>query len=180
MYDPSGGDGNIAGNWSSTDKFVYEGDVYTTNKGAELYQAIMEKGELVYDTTSNNPEYSYTINPSLMSTIRTYNGSHRYGYSRSTVRVVGNKICFNSSGSCSDSDDNSGYFHFASKFLEESFMTDAITPEYRSHVNTSKTGASSSCHVSDASNVHQGAYSNCRWIDYVENVGGKNIKLALK
>jgi hypothetical protein len=59
-------------------------------------------------------------------------------------------------------------------------MTDAITPEYRSHVNTSKTGASSSCHVSDASNVHQGAYSNCRWIDYVENVGGKNIKLALK
>lgn len=180
LYDPSGGDGNIAGNWSSTDKFVYEGNVYTTNKGAELYEAIMEKGELVYDTTNNNPEYSYTINPSLMSTIRTYNGSHRYGYSRSTVRIVGNKICFNSSGSCSDSDENSGYFHFASKFLEESFMVDAITPEYRSHVNTSKTGSSSSCQVSDASNVHQGSYSNCRWIDYVENVGGKNIKLALK
>ena len=180
LYDPSGGDGDIAGNWSSTDQFVYEGNIYTTNKGAELYNAIMEKGELIYDTSSNTPEYSYTLNPSLMSTIRSYNGSHRYGYSRSTIRIVGNKICFNTSGSCSDSDENSGYFHFASKFLEESYMIDAITPAYRGNVNTSKTGAASACSVTDATNVYQGAYNNCRWIDYVENVGGKSIKLALK
>ena len=180
LYDPSGGDGNVADNWSTTDKFVYEGDIYTTDKGGELYEAIMEKGELIYDTANYKPEYSYTINPSLMSTIRSYNGSHRYGYSQSTIRIVGSKICFDGSISCSNNDENSGYFHFASKFLEESYMQDAITPAYRSHVISTKNASSSYCYVSDAANVYQGSYSNCRWIDYVENVGGKNIKLALK
>lgn len=184
LYDPDA-TGEVAPNWSTSDVFVYEGEEYTTGKGAELLGAIEGKGETIYDTGTSKPEYSYTLNPNLLSQIRNYNGSHRYGYNSNSVKVIGNKICFNANAPCSSSDDDEtpGYFHFASLFLEESYMVDAITPAFKNDIITKKNGSSSLCIVENAADVYNPAYSSCRWIDYKEvdtGSGGVPVRLALK
>ena len=63
--------------------------------------------------------------------------------------------------------------------LKESFMKNAITPEFRSFVINNRSTASS-CYVSNAENVYSSSYSNCKWIDYVETTPSGTFRLALK
>lgn len=173
--------GNIGSNWASQDLFMFEGTyTYKTNKGSELYKYVTKKGETIYDTSVNNPDYSYTLNAKTIADIKYYNGTHRYGFTNSSVKKIGNKICFDAGVANCTSTDEPGYFHLTSNFLEETFMRNAITPAYRTIV---KNNSSSSSDCSILESEIQSKLDNkkrCRWVDVKVRAGSKYVNLALK
>lgn len=190
LFDSNVNANDLGSNWSSNDVFSYKGELYLTNKGIKVYKAIMEKGETIYDVTkSNPPEYSYMLNAEAMSKVKEYNKTNRYGFSNDTVRIIGRKICFDSTATCTNNvnDEEPGYFHFGSNFLNKDFMVKAITPEYKNKLKTAKSGAyDENCFISDS--LADTAFKNqlnsktsCRWVDVrVNGPSGKKINLALK
>ena len=164
-------------NWGSHDAFLYDGKLYKNlSKGSELKNAIMNRGESIYDVNANYPEYSYTLTPSVMARIKQENGKYRYGYTSSTVDIFGEKVCYNGGirSTCTLDGEEAGYFHFSSNFLENDFMIAAITREFAGNVNHNKS-VSSSCFVTNASQAYD--KKDCRWVDYKTPEG---IVLALK
>ena len=73
----SDSDRELGSNWGENSTFFYNGDTFTTSKGAELLKAIQSdgKGENIYQEV---PEYKFTINPTGMAEIRSYNDNHGY------------------------------------------------------------------------------------------------------
>ena len=193
LYDVDGSDDSLAGNWSSTDLFTYQSAVYETGKGEVLANTIMEKGETVYDTASNKPEYSYTLNASAISLIKEYNSSHSYGYSTSDLIAYGvsnKKTAIDANVSVINSNnlnDVNTFSHYGSKFLEE-YMTSYITEDFKLDVLTGRTtqGSSTVCSVEAGPDAARQAFSmiqnnNCRWVDYIETTNdGNKVRLAFK
>lgn len=169
---------NAHSNWGSKDSFLYDGELYTTRKGLELRRDIISRGEEIYNTNINSPEYSYTLTPAVMSRIKQENGKYRYGYTSETVDIFGSKVCFKGgiSATCTLDSEDAGYFHFKSNFLEKDFMVAAITGEFAARVNHNKS-VSASCVVYNAADAHS---KNCRWVDYAQTTPAGTIVLALK
>ena len=167
---------NDYSNWGSKDAFLYDGKLHSTEKGKQLRDGIVDRGEEIYDINLHYPEYSYTLTPAVMARIKEENGKYRYGYSSSTVDIFGAKVCYDGGikSSCTLDGEEAGYFHFSSNFLEEDFMVDAITGEFAGNVNHNKS-VNSSCVVTNASQAYDKI--NCRWVDYKTSGG---IVLALK
>ena len=194
LYDLDGdGNGLLSGNWSSDDIFTYQANKYTTDKGDYLAGSIVERGETIYNTSKNSPEYSYTINPTAMSLIREYNGGHRYGY------VTDDLVSYGISSKKTPLDatvttvNNSNvnkvntFSHYGSKFLED-FMESYITDDYKDRVLTKRQGQGTAtvCSVEAGHEAAKTAYelvqkNKCRWVDYIETTpDGKKIRLAFK
>ena len=183
----------MSGNWSSDDIFTYQANKYTTDKGDYLAGSIVERGETIYNTSKNSPEYSYTINPTAMSLIREYNGGHRYGY------VTDDLVSYGISSKKTPLDatvttvNNSNvnkvntFSHYGSKFLED-FMESYITDDYKDRVLTKRQGQGTAtvCSVEAGHEAAKTAYelvqkNKCRWVDYIETTpDGKKIRLAFK
>lgn len=190
LFDSNVNDNNLGSNWSSTDLFTYDGELYNTDKGFMVYKYIMEKGESIYNVSSTNtPEYSYRLNAATMSKVKEYNDSNRYGFSDSTVRIIGRKICFDTTATCTNNvnDEEPGYFHLGSNFLNKDYMVNAITPEYKTKLKTAKSGAyDENCFINDhltdlAFKNQMNSKNSCRWVDVrVTGPGGKKVNLALK
>ena len=124
-----------------------------------------------------------------MSKIKEYNKSNRYGFSNDTVRIIGRKICFDPTATCtnSENDQEPGYFHFGSNFLNKDYMLNAITPDYKSKLKTAKSGSyDENCFISDDLSdtnfrTQLNSKTNCRWVDVrAKGPSGKRINLALK
>ncbi|MGN0966140.1 MAG: hypothetical protein ACI4OP_00890 [Candidatus Coprovivens sp.] len=193
LYDVAGSDGALAGNWSSTDLFTYQSAVYETGKGEILANEIMEKGETVYDTASNKPEYSYTLNANAIALIKEYNSGHSYGYSTSDLIAYGvsnKKTAINANISVinsNDLNDVNTFSHYGSKFLEE-YMTSYVTEDFKQDVLTRRTtqGSATVCSVEAGPDAARQAFSmiqnnNCRWVDYIETTNdGNKVRLAFK
>ncbi len=77
---------DLGDNWSDSATFFYNGDVFTTQKGAELLSKIEVPGENIY---SEEPEYKFTLNPEGLSNIREYNDSHTYGVTYEDLVSIG-------------------------------------------------------------------------------------------
>lgn len=193
LYDLDGtSNGALPGNWGTSDKFTYQSEVYTTGKGQYLANEIIKKGETIYTTGGNNPEYSYTLNPSAISLIREYNGSHKYGYSTNDLIAYGitkKKTPLDFAITDINGKENSvnTFSHYGSRFLEE-YMSDYITAEFAASVLTTRKnqGASTVCFVEEGADAASKAYAlvqtqKCRWVDYVETTdSGKKVRLAFK
>jgi len=194
LYDLDGdGNGLLSGNWSSDDLFTYQANKYTTDKGEYLAGSIIEKGEKIYDTADNNPEYSYTINPTAMSLIKEYNGGRKYGYRSEDLVAYGvsnkrtamdaNVTVINSS----NVNKVNTFSHYGSKFLED-FMGSYVTETYKDKVLTGRKnqGVSTVCSVEAGPDAASKAYNlvqknKCRWVDYIETTpDGNKIRLAFK
>lgn len=172
---------NLGSNWASQDLFMFEGTyTYKTNKGSELYQYVTKKGETIYDTSKNNPDYSYTLNAKTLADIKYYNGTHRYGFTNSSVKKIGSKICFDAGATNCTSTDEPGYFHLSSKFLEETFMKNAVTPAYRTKVKNYSNGASNCVILESEIQSQLDNKKRCRWVDVKVRAGSKYVNLALK
>ena len=76
----------LGDNWTDSATFFYNGDVFTTQKGAELLSKIEVPGENIY---SDEPEYKFTLNPEGLSNIREYNDSHTYGVTYEDLVSIG-------------------------------------------------------------------------------------------
>ena len=193
LYDVDGSDDSLAGNWSSTDLFTYQSAVYETAKGEHLANAIMEKGETIYDTTSNKPEYSYTLNANAIALIKEYNSGHSYGYSTNDLIAYGvsnKKTALDANVSVINSNnlnDVNTFSHYGSKFLEE-YMESYITDDFKSDVLTGRTsqGSSTVCSVEAGPDAARQAFNliqnnSCRWVDYIETTNdGNRVRLAFK
>lgn len=190
LFDSNVNSNDLGSNWSNADVFSYKGELYTTDKGIKVYKTIMEKGESIYNVSSSNPpEYSYRLNAETMSKIKEYNKLNRYGFSNDTVRIIGRKICFDPTATCTNNvnDQEPGYFHFGSNFLNKDYMLNAITPDYKSKLKTAKSGTyDENCFINDdLSDVNfrnqLNSKTNCRWVDVrAKGPSGKRINLALK
>jgi len=182
LYDiNSNNNNNLGSNWKSQDLFMFEGTyTYKTNKGSELYKYVTKKGETIYDTSKNNPDYSYTLNAKTMADIKYYNGTHRYGFTNSSVKKIGKKICFDAGASNCTTTDEPGYFHLSSNFLEETFMKNAVTPAYKTKVKNYNSGSSDCTILETEIQSKLDNKKSCRWVDVKVRAGSKYVNLALK
>lgn len=193
LYDLDGtSGGTLPGNWGTSDKFTYQSEIYTTGKGQYLANEIIKKGETIYTTQNNSPEYSYTLNPSALSLIREYNGSHKYGYSTNDLIAYGiskKKTPLNFAITDINGKENTvnTFSHYGSRFLEE-YMSDYVTAEFAASVLTARKnqGPSTVCYVEEGADAASKAYAlvqtqKCRWVDYVETTDtGSKVRLAFK
>ena len=156
---------------------------------------IVNRGETVYyNTGTNKPEYSYTLNPSAVSLIRDYNSDHRYGYRTDDLVAYGiskKKTPIDGTITNISGKENTvnTFSHYGSRFLEE-YMTDYVTAEFATSVLTARRnqGSATVCYVeSTNANAARLAYemvqsNQCRWVDYVEvnPSTGQKFRLAFK
>lgn len=167
---------NLGSNWSSYSQYVVGNTTLTTPKGSQLVNYIQEKADKAYDET---PEYSYTLNPSAMADIRSYNEAHGYQIESSDLITYGTVKTFNEykkknwDVNNSDADDYVTFSHFGSSFLEDR-MKSYVTEGYESKVLSSKKKV---CYVLQddyassefAKITGASSKSDCRWIDYVSS-----------
>ncbi|MBQ8659236.1 MAG: hypothetical protein IJ475_00150 [Bacilli bacterium] len=190
----------LGANWKENNKFFYNGTdkyqvndetkYYTTNKGSELADEIQEKGETVY---SGTPEYSYTLTPDVMASIRSYNDGKTYGFASGTLYSVNNSdeqyayLAHSdslNSNSFKVTNDNQAtqikFSHYGSIFLRD-YLKTYETVEYKNDLLTNKK-MSSDCYVTKASDIYDNSskYKECKWVDYVEEVNGSYYRLAFK
>ena len=196
LYDLAGSDYVYADNWSSHDIFTYDAKLYETDKGAVLASEIIKKGESIYDTSSNLPEYSYTLNPTAISLIKQYNERPiGYGYILEDLTSYGisnEMTAFDATiTTINNSNENEivTFSHYGSKFLEKT-LSSYITEEYKDSVLNIRTGQGSStvCSVEagpdaakQAYNLINGEHKSCRWVDYIQTTpDGDKVRLAFK
>lgn len=115
-----GSNRDVGSNWRGKTKYLVEGNVEVTNKGAVLKNYIESKGENVYN---DDPEYSYTLNPAAMSAIRTYNETNGYQVRATTLTTYGPLlITSNNIKNWKVTNDNIenkvSFNHYGSRFLE--------------------------------------------------------------
>ena len=115
-----GSNRDVGSNWRGKTKYLVEGNVEVTNKGAVLKNYIESKGENVYN---DDPEYSYTLNPAAMSAIRTYNETNGYQVRATTLTTYGpllitSKDMNNWKIPSSDLENKVSFNHYGSRFLE--------------------------------------------------------------
>ncbi len=194
------GDRKIGANWTDGQHYNLEGYIYVTDKGGKLLENIKEEGEQVYeivDTPNVNqqkyPEYSYTLSPTALSTIRRVSSENGYQEKTETMELYGfTKLHSSDLNSWVPTDKDPGIAHYASHFLNETVKA-YVTKEFENKVLSRLTNnANSICYVVDygtkgfvfgsGGNVYRGDGRNasgpteCRWIDYVGRVTKANDK----
>ncbi len=181
---------DVATNWTNASPFIYGGEYdLTTGKGAELKTAIEEQGETIYATQSaaGGAEYSYHLTPTTLTKIREYNQNHGYEINYNNLIVYGRYPIAAKDG-CTDGKSDScwnysdilelneiiNFQHYGSKFLEEEVNDHASATTL-----SKRTGDDNVCLIMegsvDASTINSMMKnSNCRWIDYIENLDGNS------
>ena len=192
----SGSNRDVGANWRGETKYLSEGIVEITNKGAVLKNYIESKGEDVYNDT---PEYSYTLNPAAMSAIRSYNETNGYQVKSSTLTTYGPLLLTSSDigdwkVTNSNFEKKVTFNHYGSRFLEVNLknykngtvLSDKKTSNlcyiYVPNVNEATVKETESTLKSkvniDIKSLKGAQYynsdgnkisdlSSCRWIDYV-------------
>lgn len=168
---------NMGSNWSDKSQYFVSNNTLTTPKGNQLISYIQDKADTIYDET---PEYTYTLNPSAMADIRSYNEAHGYQIESSnlisygTSKIFNNKQNSNWNVNNSDADEEVTFSHYGSAFLEER-LSSYVTEGYENKVLSSKKKV---CYVIQSefaskqfSTIRGEANkkSECRWVDYVSN-----------
>ncbi|MBQ8659235.1 MAG: hypothetical protein IJ475_00140 [Bacilli bacterium] len=173
----------LGANWKKNDKFFYNGNTYTTNKGAELATEIQEVGENVY---TQIPEYSYTLTPDAMAHIRQYNEGKTYGVASGSLYSINDSdqqyayLAKKSGVSFVVNDGNTynqiKFSHYGSVFLRD-YINTYETAEYKKDLFTNKK-MTANCYVTRASDIYDNPsrYKDCKWIDYVQG----DYRLAFK
>lgn len=170
-------------NWTENTHYTIDGDLYVSDKGANLINKIEELGETIYERT---PEYTYTLSPGDMSGIRNINAREGLQVKTETlVRVGGRFRQVSQSGDWEAKNDEIGISHFKSAFLEN-FMKDKITPGYKEivitntdticYVTADEYKNSGLSKVNGASSFYDGKKYHCRWVDYVGEIKAANEK----
>jgi len=142
----SGGERELAANWSGKSIFNYNGyNRYITNKGAVAAKAIESVGNEIYDK-NHAAEYAYRLTPEAISVIKEDNAKTNYGVNYTNLKAYGNVLMkpkttstcsptpgstdsncdwglFTESSGWSDNDEdntitNINFAHYGSKFLE--------------------------------------------------------------
>lgn len=151
-------------NWGDKNEYFYNGNIYYTDKGSSLVSAIENKGETIYGDT---PEYSYTLNPSALSAIRNMEHSKNYAVQTGDLTAMGS---YKMQGGDASSDGASNVLltHFKSNFLDK--IKEYETAEYKGLLFTNKQMADK-CYVTNAADVGNSNYKDCRWIDYMDDDG---------
>ena len=186
----------LGANWKAQTPFYLAGTVHAgsdgTNQGAYLLKGIEEKGDELYN---EKPEYSYTLNPSILANMRNYNKSNSYvpdlaGGKFTAAEGEGNGTGFKHYGSGevgwivsnADADNKLRFFHYKSKYLRET-LKDYETPgngtsfSHRTKV-CYVTGTESELELKVKNLVTNGPGTECLWVDYV--TPSEKIRLAFK
>lgn len=204
-----GSNRDVGSNWRGETKYLVEGNVEVTNKGAVLKNYIESKGENVYN---DDPEYSYTLNPAAMSAIRTYNETNGYQVRATTLTTYGpllitSKDMNNWKVPSSDLENKVSFNHYGSRFLEvnlKNYKNGTVLSDktglcyvYVPYINEDKVKQTENKLKSQVNiNIKslKGAQyynsngnkinnlSSCRWIDYVSETSKKGYysRLAFK
>ena len=204
-----GSNRDVGSNWRGETKYLVEGNVEVTNKGAVLKNYIESKGENVYN---DDPEYSYTLNPAAMSAIRTYNETNGYQVRATTLTTYGpllitSKDMNNWKVPSSDLENKVSFNHYGSRFLEvnlKNYKNGTVLSDktglcyvYVPNINEDKVKQTENKLKSQVNiNIKslKGAQyynsngnkinnlSSCRWIDYVSETSkdGYYSRLAFK
>ena len=188
----------LGANWKAQTPFFLEGEIHDgangTDQGAFLIKGIQEKGDEIYNET---PEYSYVLNPSAITSIRSYNSGKSYIPDVSGASYVAAEGEHKGTGyknvgggetgwlvSNEDANDRLRFFHYTSKYLKDT-LSAYETPKYKSSLFTNKTKI---CYISANNDteleakvkdlVKNGPSAGCKWVDYV--TPEENIRLAFK
>ena len=181
----------LGANWSDNQHYILEGYTYVTPKGAQLLNNIEDAGDTVYELNGDiGPEYSYTLSPTALSSIRNQNERKGYQEQNGTMTLVGfTKMVSNGNRnwnvqipSASSPTTDAGFGHYASNFLTNT-VSAFVTEEYKDSVlSRLPIDPASVCYVIDYGdkgfvfgsngNVFNGNgpvvdRTKCRWIDYV-------------
>ncbi len=182
----------LGANWQANAPFYLSGTVYEgdngTDQGAELINQIEGIADNIYNQT---PDYSFTLTPSSLSEIRSYNKSNSYGMPKKLKNY----------GSYAYTNDGTGWVvngnqidyrirfaHYGSDYLEYLNNEGFTTQKYRGKTLLDITGSNSICLVEE-NNVgaiyNSEQYKRCRWIDYLTTVRDEDgntaqVRLAFK
>ena len=185
LYDLDG-QGTIEGNWGTNKSIYYlaENTGVTTDRGDKLRKYIESNGDEVYDDSKGFIEYSYTLTPSILSSIR--NNKYKYGILDSEVKYLENGV-YNyysanpagQNGTEADTDALAPRFvHLKSLFLEDTASA-WVTSGYGNKILTNRHKV---CYVtgstinSNLKTYTTDASKDCRWVDYIEG----NYRMAFK
>ncbi len=203
----SDSDRKLGNNWGTDSKFFYSGEEFTTNKGAELLREITSvdegQGDNIYSET---PEYSYTLTPSGLASIRDYNDKVGYELNHNNLKNVAKYSmvpydlsnyteCNTISGcgweipSTTDETDYRNNHLITIQHYSSKFLSDTIAGYGGVTVNDSLYGANSvtmreDCYVTEGFTASQmdELQKNCRWVDYIQHDEDSNryFRLAFK
>ena len=176
-------DDEISSIWSKQSVYMVSGLDQITEQGDVLKEYIQKNANTIYEAT---PEYSYTLTPSAMSSIRRYNEAYGYQPNANTLKMYGS-ILYTSGNSYNwlakmyskgDNVSDVHFSHYGSYFLEKN-VAPYVTPEYKNSVLTNKSEVcymveeegkynGSSTRLHKGNNGQTANFNECRWIDYVQ------------
>ena len=172
----------ISSIWSKQGIYMVSGVDQITEQGDMLRTYIQKNANTIYEAT---PEYSYTLTPSAMSSIRRYNEAYGYQPNANTLKMYGSILYQSDSPnswlgkmySKGDKTSDVHFSHYGSYFLEKN-VAPYVTTEYKNSVLTNKTEVcymieSEGAYNGKSTKLHKGNglsanYNECRWIDYVQ------------
>ncbi len=176
--------------WSKQSVYMVSGVDQITEQGDMLRNYIQKNANTIYETT---PEYSYTLTPSAMSSIRRYNEAYGYQPNANTLKMYGSILYQSDSPnkwlgkmySKGDSVSDVHFSHYGSYFLEKN-VAPYVTTEYKDSVLTRLDGDKVVCYMIESEGAYNGSstklhkgngesanFKDCRWIDYVQETTNK-------
>ena len=204
----SDSDRDLGNNWSDNSLFMYDGNDFSTNKGAELLREIdsVGQGDNIYSET---PEYSYSITPSGMALIREYNDTHGYEINHNNLtsdsRYSITPYDPDDYSECSDSslsgckwdvpktNDEEDYRenrlisfqHYSSNFLNDFIPNNGTGITVKSSLyGDAPLTMSEECYVREGFTAEEmdEKQQTCRWVDYVQfdKDSGRYFRLSFK
>ena len=204
----SDSDRDLGNNWSDNSLFMYDGNDFSTNKGAELLREIDSagQGDNIYSET---PEYSYSITPSGMALIREYNDTHGYEINHNNLTSVSRYSITpydpDDYSECSDSslsgckwdvpktNDEEDYRenrlisfqHYSSNFLNDFIPNNGTGITVKSSLyGDAPLTMSEECYVREGFTAEEmdDKQQTCRWVDYVQfdKDSGRYFRLSFK
>ena len=182
----------LGANWQAQAPFYLSGVVYEgengTDQGAELINQIESVADNIYNKT---PDYSFTLNPSSLSEIRSYNKNNSYGMPKKLKNY--GTYAYTNDGTGWIVNETQGdyrvrFAHYGSDYLEYLNREGYTTQQYRGKTLLDITGSNSICIVEEGnvgSIYNTDNYKSCRWIDYLTTVTDKDgntaqVRLAFK
>ena len=181
----------LGNNWGSDSMFFYNGETFTTDKGAELLKEIDSdgQGDNIY---SEVPEYSYTLTPSNLASIREYNDTNGYELNHDKLTSVARysmvpydptdfSECDTLAGCRFDvpktNDENDlrenrliSFQHYTSDFLNDYLVNVAgATVNYSIYAGV-PVSMDENCYVTKGFTPQEmdDKQSSCRWVDYIQ------------
>lgn len=175
----------LAANWQKESKFFNGTSEYKNNRGHKIMKNIEERGETIYD---DNPEYSYTLDPSALAQLR--NDKSMYGINSTKLKTVG---VYNIDTTKNDTEKFPVLGHFINLTLQNDFKH-WVTEDYKDVVLTARTGSDSdivcvtqaiegdntSGSAKDAYNQIHSTGAKCRFVDYQTLIDKTHSRLAFK